>query len=275
MNSFDKCKFCSGQIRPINSRHNLVLCVDCGLIFCKDIFTDTQIKDTYDHLYNKSTKYQPYQTQFNRLAKRDLFRLGWPKRKVIRHILGQKVNDVCEVGAGIGMVGVYLKKRNLTYLGIEMDSATAEKASSLGIDVRAGSFTQLAAYSEKFDVILGFEVIEHIQELRDFFTIVSKSLKTGGLLGFSVPSYNKVLNYPMDKDRLHQDGPPIHVNFFTLQNLTSILQLAGFEIRFLETKGRPYFNFKKLDTYRFILKALVGKYHGPTIIGVAEKSRLL
>lgn len=275
MNSFDKCKMCSGQIRQLNPLYNLVKCEDCGLIFCKDIFTDVQIQETYDRLYNKSSKYQSYQAEFIRLSKQDSLRLGWPKRKVVHYVLDQKVREVCEVGAGVGLVGVYLKKRNLSYMGIEMDSATAEKASSLGIDVRAGSFTQLAAYQERFDAVLGFEVIEHIQELKDFFTIVNKSLKPGGLLGFSVPNYNKVLNYPMDNNRLHQDGPPIHVNFFTEENLSSVLQLAGFEIQFLKTKSRPYFNVKKSDTYRFMLKSLIGKYHGPTIIGVAVKSRSL
>ena len=271
MNSYNACKVCHGPVTLINVKHALVMCGTCELIFCKTIFTDAQISATYDDLYNKSEKYSPYQQEFRKLEKAHTLRLGWPKRKVIDRILQKNVKSVCEIGAGVGLVGVYLKKRNLEYLGIEMDQATAKKASSLGIDVRAGSFKQLADHSVQFDAILGFEVIEHIQELDEFLVIASKSLKTGGALGFSVPNYNKVLNYPGAKERLHQDGPPVHVNFFTERNMVNVLTRAGFKIIFMEIKGRPYFNFRKLDTYHFMIKALLGKYHGPTIIGVAEK----
>lgn len=271
MESYNSCKICNGQIKLINVIHNLVRCDVCELIFCKSIYSDEQISNTYDELYNKSEKYTPYLREFEKLEKQNNLRLGWPKRSVINHVLKKNVKSVCEIGAGVGLVGVYLKAKQLNYLGIEMDETTAKKASSLGIDVRTGSFKQLADHSEKFDAILGFEVIEHIQELKDFFLIVNRSLKPGGLLGFSVPNYNKVLNYPEHRDRLHQDGPPIHVNFFTNNSLTNVLTNAGFKISFLRIKPRPYFNFRKPATYYFMLKALVGKYHGPTIIGLAEK----
>lgn len=271
MKLHSSCKLCKGSITLINLKHDLVRCDVCELIFCRNIYSDEEIFDTYDILYNKSEKYTPYQQEFEKLQGDYNLQLGWPKRKVINHLLKRNVKSVCEIGAGVGLVGIYLKKKKLNYLGIEMDASTAMKASSLGIDVRPGSFLQLADQVDKFDAILGFEVIEHIQELEDFFVIANRSLKQKGVIGFSIPNYNKILNYPGPKDKLYQDGPPIHVNFFTISNVTKIFDRAGFKITFLKVKGRPYFNFKKWDTYYFMLKSLAGKYHGPTIIGVAEK----
>lgn len=272
MEHFDQCKICNATVIVINHKHKLVQCQECDLIFCNEIFTNEFIQKTYDELYNKSTEYQMYQKQFDDLKKSKRLLLGWPRRKVFSNILNRPCKRICEIGAGVGVIGKYLSnKQNLSYTGIEMDVVTAQKAASLGINVRTGSFTLLNEYTDHFDAIVAFEVIEHIQDLKEFLFLAHKSLNQGGRLGFSVPNYNKIHNYPKGNERLYQPSPPIHINFFTKDSVKKIFQRAGFVVRYIDIKGRPYFNYKKFDTYFFLFKALLGKYYGPTIVCVVEK----
>jgi 2-polyprenyl-3-methyl-5-hydroxy-6-metoxy-1,4-benzoquinol methylase len=272
MSFFQACKICGSPITDINKRYQLVQCNSCEFIFCQEIFTDAVILKTYDDLYNNTSSYQQHQNEYNLLKIEKQIRLGWSKRSIIKGLLQRNIKDICEVGAGVGLVGQYTKRmNNLSYSGIELDVKTAQKARSLDLNVIQGSFTELEKYQNSFDAIIGFEVLEHLQDLKLFFTLGSKALKSGGYLGFSVPNYNKIKNYQPGSDKLYQDTPPVHLNFFTIKNITNILAASGFSIVTLKVKSLPYMNLRVKETYRLLFRALIGTFEGPTIICLAKK----
>src|SRR5690606_16633268 len=121
------------------------------------------------------------------------------------------------------------------------------------------------------DIILAFEVFEHLQDLDLLFKILEKKVKPHGHIGFTVPNYNKYLNYKNHNHKIYQSGPPIHLNFFTVESLQNVAKIYGFEIIFCYEKKYPYFNWKKKETYCHILKAIIGNYRGSTIIAIFKK----
>lgn len=272
MKNFEKCKVCDSEISLINKTYKLVKCNSCGLVFSNKIYTIEEIIGTYDMLYNKTSQYSNHIEEFDTIKNNKKIQIGRPKEFIIKYLLNNNVENICEIGSGVGLVANYLKNKNIEYTGIEIDTPTAEKAKSLGHNIINDSFTYLNNFNSKFDALIGFEVFEHIQEVDDFFKLASNSLKSNGYIGFTVPNYEKIKNYKNVGDNLHQDLPPIHLNFFTKESIKNVLKLYGYEIKILKTKRFPYFNSTKMDTYKFILKALFGKFYGQTIICIAQKN---
>jgi DNA-directed RNA polymerase subunit RPC12/RpoP len=47
-----KCKICSKPTNIVNKKYKLVKCVNCELIFCSDYYTQDELLNLYDKLYN-------------------------------------------------------------------------------------------------------------------------------------------------------------------------------------------------------------------------------
>ena len=274
MKKFKKCKVCSSKINSINTKYELVKCENCNLIFCDNVFSEQEIINVYDKLYNKTTQYSKHIEEHNFLKENKNPKLGSEKIKILDYLINKNVTNVCEIGAGVGIVANYLQNiKKIMYYGIELDEKTAKKAMSNGLNVVNDSFTNLDTFESKFEAIVAFEVIEHIQELDDFFKQSIKSLTPDGYIGFTVPNYDKVKNYKNVGNHIHQDEPPIHLNFFNLENTNKVLAFYNLEIKFLVQRKYPYFNINVFDTYKFFIKSLFGKFHGQTLLCVAQKCK--
>lgn len=269
--TFTSCKVCSSSINLINKKHELVECTNCKLVFSKIIFTDEDLIKTYNNLYNNTSQYDTHQKEFEKLKNNVTLNIGKPKLKIIKYLLHKNIKKVCEVGAGVGIVANYFKNKKVDYLGIELDEKTVNKAQSIDLNIQNGDFSLLKSSNKKLDAIIAFEVIEHLQDLDLFFNIVSEKLIDNGYLGFTVPNYQKRNNYKNPNDKIYQSGPPIHLNFFTIESIKNIAELYKYEIVFCEAKKFPYFNWKRKDTYKHILKALLNNYYGSTIMCVIKK----
>lgn len=270
MKYFEKCKVCGGKLHEVNKTHKLVQCSNCQLVFAKSIFTDQQFIETYDKLYNKTLQYDIHQKEYQKLAKGEVS-IGRLKKDLLHRVLKNNVKNLCEVGAGVGLVASYLQNSNVNYLGIELDEKTSSNARKIGFNIKTGAFNLLEEIDQTFDGIVAFEVIEHLQDVDLFFKLVSEKLNPKGVLGFSVPNYDKRLNYKNAGDNIYQSGPPIHLNYFTKESIRNIAKIYNFEVSYLEVKRFPYLNLKKVQTYTSILKSIFGMYHGSTIKCVLVK----
>ena len=86
------------------------------------------------------------------------------------------------------------------------------------------------------------------------------------------PNYDKIYNYPeRDKDALYQNEPPIHLNFFTKRNINAIFKMKGFSSIEVREKKFPYLEKNIIRFTKNYIKALLGKYNGPTLYLVAQK----
>lgn len=271
MSEFLNCKICQSKIEKINEKYNLAKCSSCELIFSKSIFSEEEIVTTYDMLYNKTSQYENHGKEFSKLKENKSVSIGRPKSKVLNYILKNNIDTIVEIGAGVGIVANYLKNNKVSYLGFELDSNTAKKAKSLGLNIEEGDFSNLDNLKDGIDAIVAFEVVEHLQDLNLFFELIEKKIKSKGFFGFTVPNYHKRLNYKSNSDKIYQSGPPIHLNFFTKESIENIAKIYNFDIEFCEVKKFPYLNLNKFDTYKFFLMAMFGKFHGATIMCVLRK----
>lgn len=271
MNQYTKCKICFSETELVNPRYNLVICSKCKLVFCNEIFEEEIFSGIYDKLYNQTKQYSVHIKESDELILKNKYKVGRTKRKVLDKIIKVKNPKVLEVGAGVGVVANFLQRKGIDYLGIEIDKKTVERAKKANLNIKQGDFKSLNKLEDTFDIILAFEVFEHLQDLDLLFKILEQKIKPNGFLGFTVPNYNKYLNYKNHNYKIYQSGPPIHLNFFTVESLQNIAKIYGFEIVFCCEKKFPYFNWKKKETYGHILKSLLRKYRGSTIIAIFKK----
>lgn len=139
---------------------------------------------------------------YKRLSKNDWY---YQSEKMEYEIIGKFISDdmkVLDVGAGVGSFYKYIKSNY--YLGLETslteDIKINDKASVINNNLEEIS----KELYEFFDVVVIFQVLEHIQNPKTFINNALKVLKKDGFLIISVPdndSYirflsNPILNFP-------------------------------------------------------------------------------
>lgn len=274
MDQFIKCKVCEKEIELINKKLNLVQCKNCELIFSKTIFSNEDFIETYSKLYSQANSHylMHFEYEFNKLKKGLKINVGKNRSNLILKNIKENFN-ILEIGSGIGLVATFLSQNynKINYLGIELDTSAFEKSQSLGVNAINSDFKSMATLENNYDIIMLWEVIEHLQELKLFLNLSFEKLNRNGKLMFSTPNYDKIKNYKDCGYNIYQDGPPIHLNFFTANNLENILPTIGYSKIRIKKKKRPYFNPKSLTYYKNFIESLFGKYEGTTLYVVATK----
>lgn len=277
MENFTTCKICNNEIETINVTYNLSQCKKCDFIFYAKIHTQEEFIKVYDDLYNNTNAmYKNHSvTEFNNLISKKKIQIGLNRSKLIdRNIFKSNCKSVLEIGSGIGLVGSYIRQKNpnIQYTGIELDSEAYKKSKQLGLNTINADFTEIKHLNNTFDIIMLWEVIEHLQDLKLFLELAYSKLNTGGKIILSTPNYNKILNYPdREKDQLFQSLPPVHLNFFTTDNIKTIFELNNFKNCNAVLKKWPYLEIKLISFYINIIKTIFKKHQGTTIYFEATK----
>lgn len=137
---------------------------------------------------------------------------------------GMKVLDV---GCGIGEFSLYLTPE-VDYLGVEFSTKSVQKAKALGRKVEQLDITKSNQnLINAFDVIVCFQVLEHISDLKPFLLSLKQLCKLGGKIiiatpnndGFISRAINNILNLP-----------PHHLLFWNKKSLTCIAKIYNLSI---------------------------------------------
>ena len=277
MNTYNICKVCGNNITKENEKHKLVKCDSCNLIFCQTICSQEDFVRIYDELYNKNSSHYDKHSklEYERLRSNKKIKIGYNRYKLIeKNILNGNCQSVLEIGSGVGLLGCFLKQKapTIAYTGIEIDKEAYTKSKLLGLNTINADFKEIQNLDRKFDVIMLWEVIEHLQDLKLFVDLAYSKLNSNGKVILSTPNYDKIYNYPNRKfDDIFQDAPPIHLNFFTKKSITNVFILSGFRECKVRLKRFPFFELKKIRFYINSIKSLLGKYNGSTIYFEATK----
>ncbi len=270
---YTRCKICNSETADFLVQFELIKCSRCSLIFYKHPLPSAYAKDLYNQLYNKGEDYAAYKQEATLLQQGIQPHLGYNKQKILNSLIKKRCRNFVEIGAGVGITGNYLQNQKLIYNGIELDAEAVRLANSAGINVTNHSFEYLSAFTNK-DAAVAFEVLEHIDDIGECFKHLYNCLKPGGYLGFSVPNFNNFYNLSAAAQQtgLGQVSPPVHINFFTVENLQKIVQLSGFTPLYLRPRPYPTLLLRKKATYKKLWRSLLGKYEGSTILCVARRN---
>jgi SAM-dependent methyltransferase len=147
-----------------------------------------------------------------------------------------KGSSVLEVGCGPGLMLAAFRRRGWRVAGIERNEAAAETArQTLGANTIATSLEDLPAHS-RFDLIVLFQVLEHMDEPVSLLRECVKKLAPGGRLIANVPNFASWQSRFAGSKWMHLDVPR-HIVHYTPETLTETLDRAGLTLCALSFKS--------------------------------------
>jgi 2-polyprenyl-3-methyl-5-hydroxy-6-metoxy-1,4-benzoquinol methylase len=177
---------------------------------------------------------------------------------------GLQDKDVLEIGCATGELLSEMKKAGARTKGLEISDFAADIARKRGLDVTTGTIEDCVAdYPNRFDIVMAFEVIEHVLSPTLFLKNCAEIVRPGGLLMLSTPNYACAKRF--GKDWLGFKTSSEHIYFFSLNVLTRMASKSGLFLQYVESSkslgGTRTLNFpnrqvERLKTLFFFIKEI-------------------
>ena len=155
--------------------------------------------------------------------------------------IGMDATSILEFGCGEAPLGAALKKRQqCRVVGIELDAEAAAVAEKRIDAVYRGDVREIVSImDERFDWIIGGDIVEHLDEPWSFLDDLRNVAKPGGHLLLSIPN---LANASLVNDLLHGRFDYVymgltcvgHLRFFTRQTIADMLTIAGWTVVAIE-----------------------------------------
>lgn len=135
--------------------------------------------------------------------------------------------DVLEAGCGEGYGAALLAFIARRVVAVDYDAATVAHVRSRypSVDVMEGNLAALPLPDASVDVVVNFQVIEHLWDQPQFITECLRVLRPGGVLLMSTP--NRITFTPGSDTPVN----PFHTRELNASELTELLTDGGFEMR--------------------------------------------
>ena len=138
--------------------------------------------------------------------------------------------DVLEAGCGEGYGADLIAGVARHVIGLDYDEATVAhvRARYPRVEVRHGNLASLPLAGASIDVVVNFQVIEHLWDQPQFVAECLRVLRPGGLLMVSTP--NRITFSP------GRDTPvnPFHTRELNAAELSDLLESAGFAVESMQ-----------------------------------------
>ena len=166
---------------------------------------------------------------------------------------GKKLLDIaCSTGGFI----LEAKKIGYDVYGVDFDSEEIKIAKSFGLDnvYTKDAVKFLTNYKNEFDVITGFEIIEHLDQPKRFLKLINEALKEDGYLILSTPNRKRYFG------RIHEfwDFPYHHLMRFSKKSLKKLVEQLNFiDVRIKEQNSMDFFvNASRIGLGKFLRKKI-------------------
>jgi len=220
MNNNPLCKICSNKAifqfsKRDRNNHNI------HLAFCARCFYVFQYKDDFKDIYTsgefsksaRSGELVPNEERVTNLELSAFYRISAYHKYLYRS------RSILEVGSSIGQFVNIVRNIGIDCDGIEPDVQYAKfSKNQYGFD-QYNSFFESFAPKKKYDLIIAFQVLEHIKEPVDFIRKAYETLNYSGRLLIEVPSFE-----------LHKSGNfkrffwlP-HLHYFSLVSILRLIR---------------------------------------------------
>jgi SAM-dependent methyltransferase len=226
------------------TRFDVMKCSDCTQIFLHPLPSPDEIRTLFESLYTTGDGSVPELKDYygfcfddepgNPLVQQ--YELWLDKIERIR-----PPGRVLDVGCGTGLFLSVARRRGWQPFGVDESlEATNHARNHFGLDPWVGEFASFADNGERFDLVTGWDVIEHSRDPVDLVRSVRRCLAPDGLLSLSTPNQRSILDLiagplyhlsggritgPLEKFYIEQ-----HFLYFTPDTLTSCLERAGLAV---------------------------------------------
>jgi cyclopropane fatty-acyl-phospholipid synthase-like methyltransferase len=202
-----------------------VECVQCGLLLNSPRLHDPSVLYASTYYVFGETEEARQRTAFTQLR--------WVRELCGEDLVGRRI---LEVGPALGHLAHLLTREGADVRAVELsEHAAAESRERFGLDVVCGSLEEIAASTPEaaFDVIIAFEIIEHVTAPAQFLEVCRQLLRPGGKLCLSTP--NAAAEGRFRRASAWGGFNPFHVVLLTPSAADRLFEQAGFRDLQLES----------------------------------------
>ena len=159
--------------------------------------------------------------------------------------------NILEIGCSSGVFLSKLKhfiskrfpERKVLLAGIDIDANAIESSVDKDLELTvANAESYLQSVSARYDIVIHFELIEHLSDPYEFMASLHRLLGDDGVMFFSTPNSDglEMLASGYNDFRLlaHSIFPPMHLNAFSVSNIRHFSIRSGFKVVDVSTPGR-------------------------------------
>ena len=200
----------------------LVKCDNCNVI-------SANINECIDNLYDDDGHYERSAEMIakNYEYRKATFGIERYNYCIKRQSLNSSKINVLDIGSGFGYFLSVLNDKGVKNKGLEIDPLSVNYSKDIGLNVSNTSIDK--ELDSSYELIVMFDVLEHLYNPMDFCTEVSKKIKKNGYLIAYTPNIHSIGFELMDSKQnlLH---PFQHVCFYNEESLKYLADKIGFEI---------------------------------------------
>jgi len=225
------CPACGSNVRVEEfDKHGFgyVSCDDCATLYQSP---RPQI-DAFERFYSDSISATYWsQTFFPAVAEPRRERIFKPRVERLVKLCEEKgihPSTVMDVGAGYGIFLEEWKKKypQARTIAVEPSIHLAEICRQKGIEVIQEMAENVSGYDAVADLVICFEVLEHVHDVLSFISILKKFVKPGGYLMVSTLGVDG-FDIQVLWDKSNSIAPPHHLNFLSIQGFATLFNRAG------------------------------------------------
>jgi 2-polyprenyl-3-methyl-5-hydroxy-6-metoxy-1,4-benzoquinol methylase len=209
--------------------HKIVQCPNCGLISVEEPAKAVNHKIYIsDHYFER--KKSPHSTGYgDYLAAQSVYRSHFHKQlnKIRQNLNGGRLLDI---GCAFGFFLDEARKAGFITQGIDISPKAIKFAQKkLKLNILQGPFEKSNFTANQFDVITGFEIIEHVADPVNFLKKIRRILKKHGFLFLTTPDQGSLWAKLTGRFWFSYKTPE-HLYFFNFSTLRAMLEKAGFQV---------------------------------------------
>jgi SAM-dependent methyltransferase len=236
------CVSC-GSINTIKefskSGFDYALCNDCGTLYQTP---RPPIKE-FDAFYknSRSSKYWA-DVFFPSVAEARREQIFKPRVKRLLELCktsNLNVSKLIDVGAGYGIFLDEWRKAlpDTELVAIEPSVSLAEECRNKKLSVVESLVENVEGYDDYADLVVCFEVLEHVDSPLEFIKVLKKMVRPGGYLFVSTLCIDG-FDLKMLWDKSNQISPPHHINFHSIKGFELLFSRAGLHEIQITTPGK-------------------------------------
>jgi 2-polyprenyl-3-methyl-5-hydroxy-6-metoxy-1,4-benzoquinol methylase len=208
-----------------------VVCKQCSLVYVTPILTEEESQK----LYVEFQSYGPV------LESKESVELHALEADYCLDILNLYLPDkaanaieICDIGCGPGGLLMAARNRGHRVYAIEPNKKCQEILAANDIEYLDDFFPFSQVPDRLFDSVFLLNTLEHLKDPLETVKSIGELLTPGGLIYLSVPNFHALVNRV-----LHEKGGTFgghsHIQHFTSETLSRLLEQAGFEVLEFET----------------------------------------
>lgn len=255
---FRSCPFCGlddPELEPpFADAFPVSRCRACNSLYVNPVPTDAQLKS----FYSESEPIRILNDIYTRRSRQSAGFVSDTRLDKVMSCFAKLSSDhddglsVLEVGCNNGrfIEGLVAKAEDAKVIvnraiGIDIDDTVLPDSRSGGPEYYAIDLHEAALQQEfrnRFDLVCHFELIEHLTDPARFMKDAAEILRPGGFMVFTTPNAAgmemEAAGYNEYRLMSHAIFPPMHLNAFSVYNVTLFAVRCGYRMISMETPGR-------------------------------------